>query len=233
MSSLKAGGGVSDYKNIPRQAHFEPYSDNGGSIVAVAGDDFAIIAADSRLTVGYSIYTRKQSKLFRLSNKTVLASTGCWCDTLTLTNLLEARFQMYLHEHNKQMETPAIAQLLSTVMYYKRFFPYYVSNVLAGVDAEGKGCVYAYDPIGHMEKHPYRAGGSSAAFLQPLLDNQLEFKNMDKADKIPLTLERALALMKDIFISAAERNIYTGDGVNFNIITKDGVQEEFFILRKD
>lgn len=80
---------------------------------------------------------------------------------------------MYKHEHQKEMSTPATAQMLSTMLYYKRFFPYYVSNILAGLDENGKGCIYSYDPIGHCEKTTYRAGGSAGALLQPLLDNQV------------------------------------------------------------
>ena len=60
---------------------------------------------------------------------------------------------MYLHEHLKPMSTNAVAQLASTMMYHKRFFPYYTSTILAGLDQEGKGVVYSYDPVGHMEKH--------------------------------------------------------------------------------
>lgn len=85
---------------------------------------------------------------------------------------------MYEHEHQKEMTTPAIAQMLSTMLYYKRFFPYYISNILGGLDETGKGCVYSYDPIGHCEKATYRAGGSSGALLQPLLDNQVLMKNI-------------------------------------------------------
>ncbi|XP_063229760.1 proteasome subunit beta type-1 [Bacillus rossius redtenbacheri] len=217
----------------PTQAAFNPYADNGGSIVAIAGDDFAIIASDTRLSSGFSVYTREQSKLFKLSSTTVLGATGCWCDTLTLTRILEARLQMYLHEHQKCMSTAAVAQMLSTMMYYKRFFPYYVSNILAGLDDEGKGCIYSYDPIGHCERSKFRAGGSAGALLQPLLDNQIGLKNMENVDVQPISLEKALAVLKDVFISAAERDIYTGDGILIKIIDKDGVRDEKFPLRRD
>ena len=80
---------------------------------------------------------------------------------------------MYQYEHNKVMSTPAIAQMISVLLYYKRFFPYYVANILAGIDEEGKGVVYSYDPIGHHEKSKFRAGGTAGALLQPLLDNQV------------------------------------------------------------
>lgn len=80
---------------------------------------------------------------------------------------------MYKHEHQKEMTTPAAAQMLSIMLYHKRFFPYYVSNILAGLDEQGRGCIYSYDPIGHCEKTTYRAGGSAGALLQPLLDNQV------------------------------------------------------------
>ena len=218
----------------PIQAQrFSPYSDNGGTVVAIAGEDFAVIGSDTRLTVGYAINTREQSKLFRLSEKTVLGSCGCWCDVLTLTRVLNARLQMYNHEHQKEMSTPAVAQLLSTMMYYKRFFPYYVSNILAGLDSEGKGAVYHYDPVGHCERNLYYAGGSSSALLQPFLDNQVGKKNMTNVTKEPISVERAVSIVKDAFISAAEREIHTGDAIVINVITKSGIREERFALRKD
>ena len=48
----------------------------------------------SRLSSNYTILTRDQSKLFPLSSKAVLGSTGCWCDVLTF-----AKARKRLHNH--------------------------------------------------------------------------------------------------------------------------------------
>jgi 20S proteasome subunit beta 6 len=51
---------------ISAHNHFNPYTENGGTILAVAGEDFAVIAGDTRQTEGYSIQTRYAPKVFRL-----------------------------------------------------------------------------------------------------------------------------------------------------------------------
>lgn len=226
-----------DYQVAGMQhSDFQPYESNGGSIVAIAGEDFAVIAADTRLSSGYTIHTRNQNKLFQLTQNTVLGSTGCWCDTLALTALMRARLQMYEHSHLKVMSTEAIAQMTSILMYSRRFFPYYVSNVMAGLDKNGKGVVFSYDPVGHCERAKYRAGGTAGSLLQPVLDNQIGHKNMaiDGPLETPtLTKERAVAVAIDTFISATERDIYTGDTVIVNVITKDGIESKVVPMRKD
>lgn len=58
-------------------------------------------------------------------------------DILALQKNLKAALEIYEHNHGKSMSTPAIAQYLSNTLYYKRFFPYYAFNVLAGIDEKG------------------------------------------------------------------------------------------------
>jgi 20S proteasome subunit beta 6 len=230
-----AQSNLADYASPAHERRFSPYSDNGGSVVAIAGEDFVVIASDTRLSGhGYAILSREQPKLFKLlGDKIVLGSTGCWCDILTFCKVVEMRMKSYKHTHNKDMTTPAVAQMTATMLYHKRFFPYYISNILAGLDKDGKGVVYSYDPVGHCEKTTYRAGGSACTLLQPLLDNQVGKKNMEGADLAPPTMEKALNIIHDVFISAAEREIHTGDGIHINIITKDGIKEETIPLRRD
>jgi 20S proteasome subunit beta 6 len=52
---------------LPQQRQFNPYSENGGTILAIAGADFSVIAGDTRQSEGYSIQTRYAPKVFRLS----------------------------------------------------------------------------------------------------------------------------------------------------------------------
>jgi len=222
-----------DYMRDPRKHAFSPYQDNGGTTCAIAGDDFVIVASDTRLSRGFNILSREQTKVFSLTTKTVMASTGCWADVLTLNKVLQKRLMMYGHEHHDTMSTTAVAQLLSTMLYWRRFFPYYVSNILAGLDEEGKGVVYHYDPVGHMEKVKFSAAGASVSLIQPFLDNQVGALNMKGVDPPKMTKEFARQLIHDSFISAAERDINTGDGIIMYTITKDGTAEETVKLRRD
>ncbi|XP_061327312.1 proteasome subunit beta type-1 [Pezoporus occidentalis] len=217
----------------PVQHRFSPYTFNGGTVLAIAGEDFSIVASDTRLSEGYAIHCRDSPKCYRLTDKTVIGCTGFHGDCLTLTKIIEARLKMYKHSNNKTMTTGAIAAMLSTILYSRRFFPYYVYNIIGGLDEEGKGAVYSFDPVGSYERDSFKAAGSASAMLQPLLDNQIGFKNMQNVEHLPLTLEKALQLVKDVFISAAERDVYTGDALKICIVTKDGIKEEIVQLRKD
>jgi len=214
---------------------FNPYSFNGGTILAIAGPDFAVVASDTRLSEGFMIHSRHCAKVHQLTSKTFLVCTGFHGDVLTLVKILEARLKMYQHEHNEEMSTSAVAAMLSTVLYYRRFFPYYTYNLLGGVDNDGVGCVYSFDPVGSYERESYRTTGSAGAILQPLLDNQIGYKNQcGVTDRPVLSAERARDLVKDVFTSAAERDIYTGDSVQIAVVRRDGMAAvEEFALRRD
>jgi len=235
-----------------KEHSFYPYTDNGGSTLAISGSDFTIVAGDTRSTSGYNINTRFQPKVFKIGGTTssqddatlVLSVVGFAADGEALKERLDAIVKMYRYQHGKPMSVKACAQRLSTILYGKRFFPYYVTAILGGLDEEGKGAVYSYDPVGSYEREQCRAAGAAASLIMPFLDNQVNYKNqyipgsgvghaLQEREKIPLSRNEVEDLVKDAFDSAVERHIEVGDGLQMLVITKKGIEEIYKPLKRD
>jgi len=215
-------------------SRWSPYVDNGGTALGIAGDDYAIIAADRRVSSGYQIQSRRCAKATQLTSGAVLASCGMQADRHTLHGLLLSRMQVYRLNHDKEMSVHAISQMLSRTLYYRRFFPYYTFNLLGGVNDKGEGFVYSYDAIGSFEAEKETVTGSGADLAMPLLDNLLKKQHQSKADKSKrLNKAEALELVKNVLNAVTERDIHTGDGADIFIITKAGIEHEIFELRED
>lgn len=44
---------------------------------------------------------------------------------------------------------------------------------VGGIDRDGTGAVYGFDPVGSYERESCRAAGSAQSLIQPFLDNQV------------------------------------------------------------
>ncbi|RKF83624.1 Proteasome subunit beta type-6 [Golovinomyces cichoracearum] len=235
-----------------KQHSFNPYTDNGGSTLAISGSDFAIVAGDTRSTSGYSINSRYTPKVFKIGGTTssqddatlVLSLVGFAADGDALKERLDNIVKMYRYQHGKPMSVKACAQRLSTILYSKRFFPYYVTAILGGLDENGRGAIYSYDPVGSYEREQCRAAGAAASLIMPFLDNQVNFKNqyipgsgvghdLVEREKVSLPENEVLDLVKDAFDGAVERHIEVGDGLQIMVITKNGIKEIYKELKKD
>lgn len=234
------------------QADSGSYADNGGSTLGITGNDFVILAGDTRSTSGYSINTRYAPKVFSIGGDDetgagahiILSVVGFAADGQALKERLDAIVKMYRYQHGKPMTVKACAQRLSTILYQKRFFPYYVHAILGGLDEDGKGALYSYDPVGSYEREQCRAAGAAASLIMPFLDNQVNFKNQylpqsGEAHSVkpreagPLSRHQVEELVRDAFTSAVERHIEVGDGLQMLVVTKDGVQEIYDPLKRD
>merc|ERR1711972_353747 len=146
--------------------------------------------------------------------------------------MLKIRIVMYQHKHRREPSVTAIAQMLSTVLYYKRFFPYYTFNILAGVDDDGVGAVYHYDAIGSFERVPYTTSGSGSSLVMSVLDAQL-IKGNRSIPSEPLGQKEIVDLCQDVLSSVGERDILTGDKGEIFIVTSAGVTSDVFDLKED
>lgn len=169
----------------PQQRHFDPYTSNGGTILAIAGADFSVIAGDTRQSEGYSIQTRYAPKVFRLYVfRDLFPTRGLMCASQNRSRRPRRKWlrgrrkhvrqegqatarggsrvalvthraaahdpsQWYRHAHAKDMPLRAIARLIQTMLYAQRFFPYYVYNILGGIEEDGT----LISPVSPIPKH--------------------------------------------------------------------------------
>lgn len=233
-------------------ADFYSYTDNGGSTLGISGDDFAILAGDTRSTSGYNINTRFAPKVFKIGGDDetgegahiILSVVGFAADGRALKERLDTMVKLYKYRHGKNMSVKACAQRLSTTLYQKRFFPYYVHAILGGIDEDGKGSLYSYDPVGSYERESCRAAGAASSLIMPFLDNQVKNNNqyvpgsgegheLEAKKAVPLPKDEVVKIIRDAFSSATERHIEVGDGLQMLVATKDGIEEVYFELKKD
>lgn len=172
--------------------------------------------------MGYTILSRNSSKLCKLTDKIILASSGMYADIMALQKNLKARIEMYKSTHKRDPSLSAIAQMLSVTLYGRRFFPFYAFNILAGQKEDGTFTCYGYDAVGSYDEAPYGAQGSGNQLITPVFDNIIARNpNLPEADAVRLVLET--------MNGTANRDIFTGDKVEIMILRADGtftVQEE-------
>lgn len=213
-----------------------PYELNGGTVMALAGGDFVLLAGDTRLSSKNHVLSREQTKLFKMTPTAVVGSSGCWCDVIALTSLLEMHVQMYEMEHRKIISIESLANLISMTMYDRRFFPYFTSTILAGLDSNGKGVVYYYDPVGQYERVRYRAVGTSYTLLQPCLDLFYGWENNRISQPLKdedLTMRAAVLMARKCLRIASDRDIYSGDTGELLSVTREGMRSSTIKLRAD
>ncbi|MBW0482843.1 hypothetical protein O181_022558 [Austropuccinia psidii MF-1] len=235
---------------MPQGREFNPYTNNGGTILAISSKTFAVIAGDTRQSEGYSIQTRYAPKVTQLTSECCIAVNGFAADGKELVKQIKQRIQWYNHTHACQPSLPSIARLIQTMLYAKRFFPYYAWVILAGIDVDRSGAVYSFDPVGSYERESCRAAGAAQSLVQPFLDNQVGGKNMTRDPSAPppppeptyaqgesftppradMPMEKVEALVVDAFTGAAERHIEVGDGLEIFVIE---VGKPVRIIRKE
>nr|XP_027201383.1 proteasome subunit beta type-1-like [Dermatophagoides pteronyssinus] len=207
-------------------SEWSPYQDNGGTALAVAGRDFVVLSADTRCSAGYSILSRRVSRVTQLTDRCCIASCGQLCEIQRLHKRLKLEVRSYAYKHGVSPSVHALRQFLSVELYERRLFPYYTFNILAGLDDEGAAVVYGYDAIGNTEPLSYAAVGCAAPLVLPAMDVALR-------GDAELDATAVAKLQLDLLTVAAEREIKTGDFVETFLLTAAGVETRMATLKQD
>ncbi|KAA8515941.1 hypothetical protein F0562_019120 [Nyssa sinensis] len=175
------------------------------------------------MSTGYNILTCEYSKICKLADKCVMASSGFQADVRALQKVLAARH---------------LVRDLSASTQEADELPCNGSTAIETPSTtNGKGCVFAYDAVGSFERVGYSSQGSGSTLIMPFLNNQVKSPSpliLPAKDAVtPLSESEAIDLVKTCFACATERDIFTGNKLEIVILNADGIRRECMELRKD
>jgi len=203
-----------------------PFSINGGACVAMVGKDCVGIACDLRLGMQALTVSNNYPKIFSFSDSVFLGLTGLATDVATVSDLFRYKVNMYRLREERNISPETMANLVSTSLYERRFGPYFVSPVVAGINqTSGKPFICGFDSIGCIDfAKDFIVSGTASDQLFGMCEGL--FEPDLSPDELFETLSQAL-------LSAVDRDALSGWGAHVYIIEKDKVTKRLLKGRQD
>ncbi|OQR96664.1 proteasome subunit beta type-3 [Thraustotheca clavata] len=188
---------------------------NGAAIIAMAGKDCVAIACDTRMGVqGQTISTDFQ-KVFRLNDKTFLGLAGLATDVQSVSQLLRFKLNMYKMQEEREIKPKTLSAMISNMMYEKRFGPWFVEPIVAGLTSENKPFLSSMDCLGcELFTKDYVVAGTMEEALHGMCES------LYRPDLEP---EDLFETISQCLLSACNRDALSGWGGVVHVLTRDGV----------
>ncbi|EMG47552.1 PUP3 Proteasome subunit beta type-3 [Candida maltosa Xu316] len=204
----------------------DPFSINGGAAVAMIGKDCIAIASDLRLGQQSLGVSNNFEKVFQFGDKTFLGLTGLASDVITLSELFRFKTNMYKLREEHNIEPEILANLISSSLYERRFGPWFVSPIVAGLNSKtNKPFVCGFDSIGCIDfSHDFIVSGTASDQLYGMCESLYE------PDLGP---EELFETISQALLNAVDRDALSGWGAVVYILTKDKVIKRVLKTRQD
>ena len=115
----------------------------------MVGKDCVAIACDLRLGLQALTVSNDFPKIFQYGDNVFLGLTGLATDVNTVSDLFRYKTNMYRLREERAIAPRTFANLVSSSLYERRFGPYFVSPVVAGLDPKtSQPFICGFDSIG-------------------------------------------------------------------------------------
>ncbi|KZT53978.1 putative PUP3-20S proteasome subunit beta3 [Calocera cornea HHB12733] len=199
---------------------------NGGSVLAMKGKNCVAIASDLRLGNQAMTVAMNFEKVFPVTDCLYLGLAGLASDVITLRERFRYRVNMYTIKEERQIEPATFAQLVSSTLYEKRFGPYFVEPVIAGISKKtGEPFIAATDVIGCLNfAKDFVVCGTASDKLFGVAEGLWE------PDLEP---EDLFETISQTLMNAVDRDAFSGWGAIVHVITPEKVITRTLKARMD
>ncbi|PCH38974.1 N-terminal nucleophile aminohydrolase [Wolfiporia cocos MD-104 SS10] len=192
---------------------------NGGSVIAMVGKDCVAIASDLRLGNQSLGISSNFEKIFAMTDRVYVGLPGLATDVLTLREQFRYRLNMYTIKEEREIEPETFVHLVSSALYERRFGPYFIEPVVAGMQKQPNGSfkpfIAATDLIGCINfAKDFVVAGTASTKLFGVAEGLWE------PDLEPEDLFETIA---QTMLNSVDRDAFSGWGAVVHVITKDKV----------
>jgi len=188
----------------------------GATTVGVVCRDGVILASEKRVSYGYLVVSKGGKKVFKITDSIGAACAGLVSDMQILVREVEAYANLYSLEVGRPISVRSAAKLMSNLLFNRRLAPLITQTIVAGADGEGTS-LYVLDILGSVIPDKYAVVGSGTEIAMGVLEESY---------KEDMTMDEGKNLVTRAIKSAISRDVMSGDGIDFLLITKDGANEE-------
>jgi proteasome beta subunit len=188
----------------------------GATTVGVVCKDGVILASEKRVSYGYLVVSKGGKKVFKITDQIGAACAGLVSDMQVLVRDVEANANLFSMDVGRRISVRAAAKLMSNILFNRRMMPLITQTIVAGLDAEGPS-LWVLDVLGSVLPDDYAVVGSGT---------EIAIGVLEEGYKKEMKVKEAKELVTRAIKSAISRDIMSGDGIDFLIITKEGVTEE-------
>ena len=188
----------------------------GATTVGVVCADGVILASEKRVTYGNFVMSRGGKKVFKITDQIGAACAGLVGDMQILTKEVEAQANLFSMEVGRPISVRAASKLMSNILFNRRYAPLITQTIVGGLDDEGPS-LYVLDVLGSLIPDKYAVVGSGTEIAVGVLE---------EGYKEGLGIAEAKGLVTRAIKSAISRDAMSGDGIDFLVITKEGLVEE-------
>lgn len=189
---------------------------NGGCVIAMKGKDCVAIAADKRFGVERRSMSSKFQRIFQYGPKLFVGLSGLATDIKTVSQRLRFRTNMYELRENRRMRPRTMTALISSFLYEKRFGPYFVEPVIAGIDDKtGEPFIASTDLLGNItEPEEFCVTGTCEEQLYGMCETLWEPN---------LSPDELFEVIAQAMMNACDRDAISGFGAVVYVIEKDAI----------
>lgn len=200
---------------------------NGGSVVAMAGAGCVAIASDLRFGTNNHTVCSGFSKVFEVTGTNAFVGlSGLATDIQTVQQLIQFRSKLYSLREDRPMKPSTVGNLISSLLYEKRFGPYFVEPVVCGLQGpEQKPFIVAMDLLGApVFAEDFVVAGTASEALYGLCETFW---------REGLNPDELFEAISQAFIAAMNRDAIGGWGAEVTIITPKHIIKRTLKTRQD